>query len=498
MFIKKDPRKLNQILSDPGDDRSSLKLARRGPEFHGDTSALLALENASAFRSTKSLSLYNNKLATLSGFSTLVSAGAPLEDLVLSNNELPALPPTLGSLRSLRRLWAEDNALRGALPACVLKLTGLRLLRLSGNAFDEVPDAIAGLTQLEELALDGNALVELPEALGALRKLRVLQLRGNKLTRLPSSVGELAALEVLAVSSNRLEALPPTIGGCVALRALSVNGNGALRTLPAGLARCEKLARVVAANCGIAFLPLACVAAWAPSLPPALVRSAHVLVSRFAAEAAGSGGGGGGGFGCGGFGSAAGAGAGSFSGPLFPGAATLPLPAVLPEDLSVAMWEELHAEAVSARADTAGGDGAAAAEEGGEGGAEAEEEGEGEGGGEDEGEGGAVVLSPAASTRSAAAVAAALSASQPALAMHFMAFAPPARFCGGRAGMHVNLDSNPVAAAAEEAEAGVREAAGELLGRLLEAAAAGRVEVLSESQLSVPLLEEILRSKKRR
>ncbi len=62
----------------------------------------------------------------------------------------------------------------------------------------------------------------------------------------------------------------------------------------------------------------------------------------------------------------------------------------------------------------------------------------------------------------------------------------------------MNVDGNPVCAAAEEAEAGVREAAGELLGRLLESGAGRRVAALSDSQLSVPLLEEILRSKKRK
>ncbi len=33
MFVKKDLRKVQQILEDPNDERTEIKLFRRGPEF---------------------------------------------------------------------------------------------------------------------------------------------------------------------------------------------------------------------------------------------------------------------------------------------------------------------------------------------------------------------------------------------------------------------------------------------------------------------------------
>jgi hypothetical protein len=288
MFIKKDARKLAEVVADAHDDRAQLKLARRGPEFRGDTRALFTADNAPAFARTRYLSLYNNKLASVNGLSTL--AGAPLADLVLSNNELTALPTSLGGLAgSLRRLYAEDNALRGAVPQCVLRLTQLRVLRLSGNQFTELPEALCALTELEELALEGNALAALPAGLGGLRALRVLLLRGNRLQRLPDSIGACAALATLALSSNDLRELPEALGGCAALASLSVNGNPRLAALPAGLARCARLQRCVAAHCSLAALPLPLVCAWAGALPAEVVAGAHALALRAAAAGAGEG-----------------------------------------------------------------------------------------------------------------------------------------------------------------------------------------------------------------
>ena len=65
--------------------------------------------------------------------------------------------------------------------------------------------------------------------------------------------------------------------------------------------------------------------------------------------------------------------------------------------------------------------------------------------------------------------------------------------------MHINLDGNAILVAASKADASVREAAGELLVRLQpEGRGRGGTRVLTESQFSVPLLEEILLSKQRK
>ena len=374
MFIKKDSRKLSEIATDPSDDRRVLKLARRGPEFRGDTRGFLTAANAPSFSNTAYLSLYNNKLTTINGLSTL--QGAPLADLVLSNNELTTLPVSLSAL-PLQRLYLEDNQLCGVVPSCVMRLTQLRVLRLSGNKFTELPESIGGMAELEELALDCNALTALPAALGGLSKLRTLLARGNKLQALPHALAGCTSLQVLAVSSNDLRELPPGLGACSQLTTLAINGNHALAHLPASLAACTALTRCTAAHCAIASLPLPLACAWAQALPPAVLASAHVLAAGQGEEGEGG---------------------------------------------DMALWEAALQQAVE--------------EEGGEGGQ-----------GEETGAG----------SSSSSFLLRLLAGVSPGVAAHFLAFAPAAGL-GGLAAVRpvLNLDGNPVLAAAKAA-AGARE-----------------------------------------
>jgi hypothetical protein len=80
MFIKKDTRKVAEILYDEKDDRSALLLARREAEFAGDTRLLCDPASGSQLRNTRQLSLYGNKLRRLAQWSTVVN-NAPLEEL---------------------------------------------------------------------------------------------------------------------------------------------------------------------------------------------------------------------------------------------------------------------------------------------------------------------------------------------------------------------------------------------------------------------------------
>jgi hypothetical protein len=283
MFVKRDKRKISEIFSDAKDDRSALLLARRTTEFAGSTQAFFSAETSSALSATRLLSLYNNKLSRVAGMSAFVSAAAPLDSLVLGANQLESLPASLAGLRAtLTRLWVEDNRLSGLMPPSILACTRLRVLRLSGNAITSAA-GIGALTALEELALDGNALTSLPAELGRLTALKVLQVRGNALESLPEEIGLCTALEALYASSNRLSELPRALGGCTALATLAVNSNPHLLSLPASLADAPRLARVVAANCGIVALPLQLAWAWARALPAAIFQAAPALVAARAA-----------------------------------------------------------------------------------------------------------------------------------------------------------------------------------------------------------------------
>lgn len=273
--VQRDKRKLLEILSDPTDSRKKLLLGRRSTEFDNDTSKVFAPEHGPALRAVECLTLYNCKLDRVRGLSAL--AGAPLEVLVLGNNLITELPSSLAIAKeTLQRLWAEDNALSGSLPASLLACTRLRVLRLSNNKLSDLT-GIGALTSLEELAVDNNALETLPDEFAALSALRVLVLRGNRLRALPDSVTACARLESLYASSNALRALPEELGSCGALRILTVNGNAPLKSLPESLADARTLSRVIAAACSIDALPLRLVAAWASKLDTAIIEAAGVL-----------------------------------------------------------------------------------------------------------------------------------------------------------------------------------------------------------------------------
>ena len=134
MFIKKDTRKVREILRDSGDVRSHLKLARREAEFngsthvrcslcltgHGSTQALQVLCDEISEESISNvhyLSLYGNKLQKLPGIGCF--AVSPLQTLNVGRNLLPSLPLEVGSNSGC------STACRDAPPLC---FTDARLL----------------------------------------------------------------------------------------------------------------------------------------------------------------------------------------------------------------------------------------------------------------------------------------------------------------------------------------------------------------------------------
>jgi len=112
MFIKKDLRKVQEILEDEEDDRRTLKLARREAQFDGKIEVLARARHRPALKNCEYLSLYNNKLRSIRGIDAFQDS--PLEALNLGRNELERLSSGLGALsKTLQRLWVEDNMLKG-------------------------------------------------------------------------------------------------------------------------------------------------------------------------------------------------------------------------------------------------------------------------------------------------------------------------------------------------------------------------------------------------
>jgi len=160
--------------------------------------------------------------------------------LDLTKKGLSVLPPEIGKLTNLTKLYLGGNQL-SALPPEIGKLTNLTKLDLRGNHLSALPPEIGKLTNLAMLDLRGNHLSALPPEIGKLTNLAMLDLRGNHLSALPPEIGKLTNLAMLDLRENHLSALPPEIGKLTNLTKLYLGGNQ-LPTLPPEIGKLTNLA----------------------------------------------------------------------------------------------------------------------------------------------------------------------------------------------------------------------------------------------------------------
>eukprot|EP01035_Chromulina_nebulosa_P028950 gene28950-38292_t len=233
MFIKKDLRKIDEILVDENDKREILKLSKRSYEFQGEIKVLFSRPeySSSSYSNLKTLNLYDNGLMNINGIGIL--SQTPLEELNVGCNRLSSLPLEFGSLSRLKTLWLDDNDFQ-ELPTSVCQLRDLISLKCSGNALRTVPSLISMLSQLETLALDNNEIEEFPSGVLKLSKLKHLWLRQNKLIELPENINALSSLVTLSVSSNNLTSLPESVTEMTSLQFIYANGNK-LSSIPTAL-----------------------------------------------------------------------------------------------------------------------------------------------------------------------------------------------------------------------------------------------------------------------
>ncbi|KAF4144927.1 Leucine rich repeat [Phytophthora infestans] len=124
-----------------------------------------------------------------------------LQLLVLSGNELLDLPPSIGKLKRLKRLEAENNKLL-TLPDVLQGLEALETLKLGMNGLATLPPSFSKLVNLTDVDIKLNRLRDLPERLGDLQQLRVLDASSNVLETLPRSFLALKRIVTLRLSGN--------------------------------------------------------------------------------------------------------------------------------------------------------------------------------------------------------------------------------------------------------------------------------------------------------
>eukprot|EP00884_Botryococcus_braunii_P017197 jgi/Botrbrau1/4160/Bobra.0192s0028.1 len=172
-----------------------------------------------------------------------------LEEVVLEELDISALPPGISTLTNLRSLTVETitgsepleipfafSHLKGlselnlravnlvTLPDPILMVTSLISVDLSRNgAF--TPAALAGLstlTNLRELLLEKCGLLAVPPQLGHLQRLEKLSLSYNRLQDLPEEMEHLQHLRQFDISCNRLKNVPKAIQKMTAMQVLDL------------------------------------------------------------------------------------------------------------------------------------------------------------------------------------------------------------------------------------------------------------------------------------
>ncbi|WP_375577983.1 leucine-rich repeat domain-containing protein [Marivirga tractuosa] len=135
-----------------------------------------------------------------------------LKYIVLSFNNLTAIPKEIGLLKNLVDLQFAENDIKSDLIHPALgSLKSLKVLSFYRNDLDSIPAFIFKLKNLKELDLYYNRIEKLPEELGNLRNLERFYVAHNRFYSIRESIGELKSLKEFYIHHNRISYLPESI-----------------------------------------------------------------------------------------------------------------------------------------------------------------------------------------------------------------------------------------------------------------------------------------------
>ncbi|XP_016913236.2 protein flightless-1 isoform X1 [Apis cerana] len=191
------------------------------------------------------LDLSDNKLETLPPQTRRL---ANLQTLNLNHNPLGHFQlRQLPSLMNLIALQMRDTQRTlNNIPSSLETLTNLQELDLSQNDLPRVPDALYSLVNLRRLNLSDNQITELSTAIELWTKLETFNICRNKLTAIPASLCKIVTLRRLYLNDNQLdfEGIPSGIGKLSSLQVFSA-ANNRLEMIPEGLCRCGSLKKLI-------------------------------------------------------------------------------------------------------------------------------------------------------------------------------------------------------------------------------------------------------------
>lgn len=157
-----------------------------------------------------------------------LSSCASLKTLILSRNKIKEWPTAiLDSLHNLVCLKFDINPLRQIPSNGFQVVSKLQVLDLSGNSgcLPEYP-AFSFLLQLQELYLRRMQISEIRRDILSLPNLRILDMSQNSLQLIPEGFKDATSLQELRLSDNNISILPPELGLLEpTLQVLQLDGN---------------------------------------------------------------------------------------------------------------------------------------------------------------------------------------------------------------------------------------------------------------------------------
>uniref|UniRef100_A0A0K0FBY9 Protein flightless-1 homolog (inferred by orthology to a C. elegans protein) n=1 Tax=Strongyloides venezuelensis TaxID=75913 RepID=A0A0K0FBY9_STRVS len=119
-----------------------------------------------------------------------------LEVINLSGNEMGSLPENITKLSKLQRIYASFNKLTfSGLPPSIGKLLQLKILFLSYNQLELIPEGLCRCVKLVKLKLDNNNLITLPDTIYLLPDLKELDLHNNDNLVMPPKPSERSKIQ---------------------------------------------------------------------------------------------------------------------------------------------------------------------------------------------------------------------------------------------------------------------------------------------------------------
>ena len=143
------------------------------------------------------LDLTGNALSSLPGDLPRLTS---LHTIFCSDNQFTELPEVLGQCTQLSMVGFKANRIRKVSGASLPPK--LRWLILTDNEVEALPPEIGNCAQLQKLMLAGNQLRTLPVELAACSRLELIRLAANRLPELPVWVASLPRLSWLAYAGN--------------------------------------------------------------------------------------------------------------------------------------------------------------------------------------------------------------------------------------------------------------------------------------------------------